>query len=141
LTKADTRFSDDGEERAAIIEEAADTPTRWAKGYAALCAMSPSSGFSPERWRRVIDAVGIFLDRWGAEAIRCGWSDLDAFGCDRDAPAARFDCMGLALLLDRCEIVSIDENGADLLTAAGARQRFRRRKLPPGTVSLWQLVE
>jgi hypothetical protein len=139
LTEADTRSLDDVEERAAIIEEAADAPRRWAQGYAALCTMAPPSGFSPERWHRVVDAAGMFLDRWGAEAIRCGWRDLDVFGCDEGAPAARFDCMGLALLLDRCKVVAIDQDGADLVTASGARQRFYRRPLPPGTVSLWML--
>ena len=101
--------------------------------------MLPPSGFSPKRWRRVVDAAGMFLDRWGAEAIRCGWSDLDVFGCHQNAPTARFDCMGLILLLDRCEIVAIDLNGADIVTASGAHQRFRRRPLPTETVPLWGL--
>ena len=57
-----------------------------------------------------------------------------------DAPAARFDCMGLVLLLDRREVVAIDEHGADLVTVSGARQRFRRRPLPPGTIRLWELT-
>ena len=115
-------------------------PPEWLEGYAALCTMPPPSGFSPERWRRVVDAAGTFLDRWGAEAIRCGWSDLDVFGCHDTAPTARFDCMGLMLLLDRCEIVAIDQDGADLVSASSARQRFYRRPLPPGTVSLWELT-
>ena len=93
-TEADTRSPDDPEERAAIIEEGANAPRRWAEGYAALCTMPPPSGFSPERWRRVVDAAGTFLDRWGAEAIRCGWSDLDVFGCHDDRAHRRFDCMG-----------------------------------------------
>jgi hypothetical protein len=66
-------------------------------------------------------------------------SDLDVFGCHDTAPDRRFDAMGLVLLLDSCEIVTIDPDGADLVTAGGARQRFYRRPLPPGTVSLWQL--
>ena len=57
----------------------------------------------------------------------------DAFSWETDR---RFDAMGLVLLLDRCEVVGIDPDGADLVTAGGARQRFRRRPLPPGTVSL-----
>ena len=61
------------------------------------------------------------------------------FGCHNTAPAARFNCMGLVLLLDRREVVAIDPDGAELVTATGAHQRFRRRPLPPGTVSLWQL--
>src|SRR4051812_41202513 len=101
--------------------------------------MPPPADFWPERWQRIIAATGAFLDRWAGEAIRCGWSDLDVFGCDCDAPAARFDRMGVVLLLDRCEVVSIDLDGADVVTVTGARQRFRRRPPPPGTVSLWQL--
>jgi hypothetical protein len=43
-------------------------------------------------------------------------------------------------LLDRCEVVGVDENGADLVTNTGsARLRFYRRPLPRGTVPLWHL--
>ena len=78
----------DREERAAIIEEGAGVPRTWAEGYAALCAMPSPSGFWPDRWQRIIDATNAFLDRWASEAIRCGWSDLDVFGCDAGAPVA-----------------------------------------------------
>jgi hypothetical protein len=62
------------------------------------------------------------------------------FGVDPDRPGARFDCMGILMLLDHCQVVSIDEHGADLVTVSGARQRFCQRPMPSGTVSLWQLV-
>jgi hypothetical protein len=131
--------ADDVDGRAALIEEGAGVPRTWAEGYAVLCAMAPPSGFSPERWQRIVDSAGVFLDRWADTAIACGWSDLDVFGCDSTAPDRRFDCMGLVLLLDRCEVVVVDEAGADLVTITGARQRYRRRALPKGTVPLWQL--
>jgi hypothetical protein len=51
----------------------------------------------------------------------------------------RLDCMGIVMLLDDIEIVGIDEHGADLVSKAGARQRFRRRALPAHTVPLWDL--
>ena len=130
---------DELDERAALIEFGVNVPRRWAEGYAALCSMTPPAGFSLERWARIVDAVGSFLDRWASEAITCGWSDLDAFGCDRDRPDARFDAMGLVLLLDRMEVVGIDPEGADLVTETGTRQRYRRRPLPANTVSLWAL--
>ena len=126
-------------ERAALVECGANVPRRWAEGFAALCSMSQPVGFTSERWRRIVDAAGAFLDRWAAEAIACGWSDLDVFGCDPDRPVARFDCMGLLMLLDRCEIVGIDEGGADLVAGPEARLRYRRRPLPAATISLWQL--
>jgi hypothetical protein len=102
--------------------------------------MPAPTGFTLVRWHRIIDATGVFLDRWAAEAIRCGWTDLDLFGCNPDRPDSRFDCMGLTLMLDRCEIVGIDEHGADLITLTGAHQRYRRRRLPPDTVALWDLA-
>src|SRR5947207_141206 len=132
--------ADDLDERAALIEYGAGVPRRWAEGYAALCAMAAPAGFTPERWQRIVDAAGSFLDRWASAAITCGWSDLDVFGCDPDRPDARFDCMGLALLLDRMEVVGLDPDGADLIaTVGGAKLRFRRRALPQNTVSLSDL--
>src|SRR5438270_12042360 len=130
---------DELDERAALIEFGANVPRRWAEGYAALCSMAPPSGFSLERWQRIVDAAGSFLDRWASAAIACGWSDLDVFGCDRDRPDARFDCMGLAMLLDRVEVVGIDESGADLVIG-GKPQRYRRRPLPASAISLWELA-
>lgn len=131
---------DDADERAAIVEEGAGVPQSWAEGFAAVCCMPPPAGFAPARWQRIVDAAGTFLDRWADVAIACGWTDLDVFGCDPDRPDARFDCMGIVLLLDRCEVAGIDERGADLVSATGARQRYRRRPLPAGTVSLWELA-
>ena len=106
VAQIDAADPGDPEERAAIIEEGAEVPRAWAEGFAALCAMPPPAGFWPDRWQRIIDATGAFLDRWAGEAIRCGWSDLDVFGCHPDAPDRRFDCMGLVLLLDRREVVA-----------------------------------
>jgi hypothetical protein len=91
-----------------------------------MCSMPAPAGFSPERWQRIVDAAGAFLDRWAADAIKCGWSDLDVFGCDSAAPDRRFDCRGLVLLLDRWDVSGIDEAGADLVTETGAPLRYRR---------------
>jgi hypothetical protein len=96
------------------------------------------TGFSARRWQRIIDDAGCFLDRWADGAAACGWSDLDVFGCHPDRPDARIDCMGIVLLLDRFEVVGVDQAGADLMNA-GVRQRFYRRPPPAGTISLWQL--
>jgi hypothetical protein len=109
-------------------------------GGAASIAMPPPSGFRPDRWQRIIDAAGVFLDHWASEAARLGWTVYDVFGAHADAPATRFDCKGLVTLLDHCRIVSIDERGADLETESGAQQRFDRRPMPPDTISLWELV-
>ena len=132
---------DDPGERAAIVEEGAGVPKRWAEGFAAMCSMPAPAGFSPERWQRIIDAAGVFIDKWAAKAIACGWTDIDVFGCDDTAPDRRFDCMGLLLLLDRMEVVAIDPAGADLRALTGDPQRYRRKPKPNHTVRLWDLVK
>jgi hypothetical protein len=86
-----------------------------------MAAKPVPSGFSDLRWRCITDAATRFLDRWAVVAAACGWSDLDVFGCNPDCPDARIDCMGIVLLLDRCEVVSVDEHGADLVTNTGVR--------------------
>jgi hypothetical protein len=133
--------ADNLDERAPIVEYGAGAPRRWAEGFAAMSVMPAPAGFSPERWCRIIDAAGVFIDRWAGDAVRCGWSDLDLFGAHPDRPVARFDAMGLVMLLDRRTIVGIDADGADLVTQTGARQRYRRRPLPADTVSLWDLAQ
>jgi hypothetical protein len=130
-----TSFAD----RAAIVEFDGNVLRYWVEGYEALASMSPPAGFLPVRWRRVVDSAAVFMDCWAKRAAECGWGGFDVFGCHSSAPDQRFDCMGIALLLDGSEIVAIDEAGADLVTSSGDRQRFYRRPLPPGTVSLWQL--
>jgi hypothetical protein len=134
-------IADDLDERAAIIEEGAGVPRRWAEGYAALSTMPAPAGFSPERWQRIVDAAGTFIDRWAAKAIACGWSDLDVFGCDDAAPDQRLDCMGLIMLVDHFEVIAIDEHGADVVAVrTGVKQRHYRKPLPAHTVRLWDLV-
>jgi hypothetical protein len=113
---------------------------RWREAFAGLISTPSPAGFSEERWRRIIDATGVFLHRWAETAIELGWTTLDVFGCADAAPAQRFDCMGLVLLLDRCRIADIDAAGADLVaTTNEARLRFRRRAMPKGTVPLWRV--
>jgi hypothetical protein len=99
-------------------------------------SMLPPVGFSAERWSRLARAAGTFLACWGTIAVRLEWNTLDVFGCHPAVPAARFDCMGLVLLLERCEVAAIDRDDADLLTVTSTRQRFRRRPLPPETAPL-----
>jgi hypothetical protein len=136
-----TAAPDDIEERAAIVEFGAGVPRRWAEGFAALSSMPPPTGFSPERWHRIVDAAGVFLDRWAVRAAELGWCDVEIFGCDADAPAARLDQMGLVVLLERMHVVAIDETGADLLSNIGdVRQRYRRRPISPHAVRLWDLA-
>jgi hypothetical protein len=60
------------------------------------------------------------------------------FGVHRTAPFARYDLMGLAVLLDGAEVVAMTANYAEIRTRNGARQRYvRRRSLDPMQVAIW----
>ena len=96
-TRSDARVdsgesaADRFEERAALIEYGAGVPREWAEGFARLDLASPPAGFDAKRWRTLIDDGGKFLDRWGGEAARLGWSALDLLGAHPVAPAFRYD--------------------------------------------------
>jgi hypothetical protein len=106
-----------------------------------MLTMREPPGVFPDLWQAMIERTGAFLDRWGAEVVRCGWDTLDVFGADKHAPDRRFDCMGIALLLRRCEVTAVDEHGADLVvTDSGTRQRFYRQPLP-WSVPLWEVEQ
>jgi hypothetical protein len=135
----ETQVARDGiDERAANIKYDDDALRTWAEGFDVLCTMPPPRGFSAGRWQHIVDAAGVFMERWADRATVCGWSTLDVFGCHPTRPDARFDCMGLVLLLDRCSIAGLDEGGADLVTATGAGQRYRRRPMPDA-MPIWRL--
>ena len=118
----------DYDERAAILEYEAGLPRSWAEQFARQLVKGPPGDFSPVRWQAAIDGALVFADQWAVKANRLGWSVDDIFGLHPIAPAARYDCRGLAWLLgDGSRVTGVDENGADIRTALGGQQRFYRR--------------
>jgi hypothetical protein len=85
-----------------------------------------------------------------AEAAKAGWTELDLAGCHPARPISgltRWACCPCWVArrapscstVTRWRIEAIDAASATLVNARGARQSFRRRALPPGTVPLWLL--
>ena len=59
----------------------------------------------------------------------------------RAAPDKRFDAMGICMLLDRCDVVGVDADGADLIARTGdACTRYYRRPVPLETISFGELA-
>jgi hypothetical protein len=85
-------------ERAAIVEHDGGIPRAYADEFARLQQWCPA-GVPEVRWRQFINDGGVFLDRWGDEALRRGWQPSDLFGLDPVMPMARYDRMGLLWLL------------------------------------------
>jgi hypothetical protein len=134
--------SDDFGGRAALIEYGAGVPREWAEGFARLDMAMPPKGFDERRWRTLIDDGGKFLDRWGADAARLGWTAADVFGVSpRAATAAPSDAASLVMLINGGEVVAISPFSADIKATCGGAALVYLRKPRGGSVALWELAE
>jgi hypothetical protein len=128
------------EERAALIEYGAGVPREWAEGFARLDMAQPPKGFDERRWRMLIDDGGKFLDRWGGEAARLGWSVFDVFGAHPIAPGARCDAAGLVTLIDGGEVIAIKADRATIRSCRSSSELTYLRTPRAGVVALWDLL-
>jgi hypothetical protein len=134
------------EGRAALGEFDAGIPRAWAEGFAALHQAKPPAWaiLRPEAWPDLIKAVGLFLDRWGAQAAQLNWDAINLFGASPRAPLGRVDQQGLVFFLqDGCEIVAMTENTASIRRPSGVTQTFRRpskNAREPRTAPIWELI-
>jgi hypothetical protein len=131
-------WSDEEEERAAIVEYDGGAPRAWAEALARLDPTKPPTNVPPARWLCFIDDCGRFLDGgWASRVEALGWGPLDLFGCDRERP---FDRGGLLWLINGGVIIDVRRDRAILQTKSGARQTYRRRPVEIGRVVLaWKL--
>jgi hypothetical protein len=88
---------------------------------------------SPDRWQEVISDAEIFLARWGSAAHSLGWTALDLFGVHPRAPAARFDVIGLLLLVQGGAVVALTADAATIRRKTGALLSCRR-PVAPGAI-------
>jgi hypothetical protein len=78
------------------------------------------------RWERACSDAALFLDAWGADAARLGWTTFDLFGlCDR-APLARYDLMGLVWALQGRAVIALTLHAATVAATNGAMLRWFR---------------
>jgi hypothetical protein len=103
----------DETEREAIAIELGGVPEIYALAFAQLQAHAPPEA-PLERWHEFINDAGIFLDQWGRDAERLGWTAEDLFGLHPVAPMARYDRMGLIWLLKGERVVALTTTGARL---------------------------
>jgi hypothetical protein len=134
-------WSDNQEERAAIIEYDGGAPREWAEALARLDLSTPPRDVPPKRWVRFIDDCGNFIDNgWARRAAELGWTAFDLFGCDRSKPFARIGRSGLLWLLDGRQLRALTAETALINTASGSGLTFYRRPHEPGQVLAWELA-
>jgi hypothetical protein len=93
-----------------------------------------------DRLRLVRDARA-FLDEWGVEAARLGWTAEDLFGLHPAAPEARYDATGLVPLLPNRRVVSISADRATIRTPSGGSLTYYRQRSHKGAVAAWELLQ
>ena len=81
-------------------------------------------GFTPIQWASIKVGAQMFASEWVEAARARGWAEDELFGLH----PTRVDRRGLAFLLHAGDrVVGLDANGADIVTASGARQRYYRK--------------
>jgi hypothetical protein len=104
-------------------------PAEWHAILAGLKRRDPVDWLSPERWHGLISDAEGFLSDWGSTAHLLGWTALDLFGVHPNAPAARFDVMGLILILNGAAVLALTNHTATMRRVSGAVLTFRRPRL------------
>ena len=140
LAADSSRWTDDQNERAALVEYGAGVPRAWAEGFARLDPNCPPGAVAPEQWRQYIDDCGRFLDDgWAGKAAAFGWGPLDLFGCNREHPFPRIDRVGLLWLLNGNRLLALSEITAAIETPVGVRWMVRRSSDGPDHLVLpWE---
>jgi len=129
------------EERgAAITEQDGRIPRAWVEGLARLDSNRPPARIPLRQWRTVIKAIGVFLDRWAAEAIVLGWEPADILGADADRPEVTWLNAGPLWSGNNARVVAVHADRIVVETEGGARQTaYRRPHLRPRVLP-WDLA-
>jgi hypothetical protein len=114
-------------------------PAEWFDGLTALDPNRPPTGFPAPWWRGLVRHAEFFLSVWGKQATDLGWTTLDLFGAHPKAPAARFSCMGLLLLVRAGRVVAITAESAVIEQQSGAHLTYTRRPPEAECIPIWEL--
>jgi hypothetical protein len=114
-------------------------PANWAEALARLSLMPRPEGFTPRQWDHVLLDAERFVADWAEKAAAFGWTFSDVFGVCLRSATARYDGMGLVLLLRGGRVVALDGRRAVTRMPTGAELTFLR---PPkaAAIPIWQLA-
>jgi hypothetical protein len=114
--------------RERLLREAG-LPETIALRLAQLLTVDQLTDYSGISWRRAQAGALAFALEWSSRALEAGWRPNELFGLHPVAPSARYDCKGLAWVLnDRWCVVAIDKDLAAIRTGTGATLNYRRQK-------------
>lgn len=132
--------------RVASVAVASELPADWQRGLARLRVSHAPAEMAEARWNELRRDAFAVAERWGVEAHRLGWNEVQLFGHDPNPIARRLDTAGLVTLLRGRSVIALDAESATILNAGGDCHRFRRMPFPGaacpaiGSVPIWDLA-
>src|SRR5262245_45785475 len=111
---------------------------RYRKVFGVL-QLKPPALVPVERWRQCVEDGKRFLAAWGSQAEALGWTTADLFGLhqppEQPHPSynrlSRYDCTGLAWLLQGREVIALTADSASIRKpATGNITTYRRFNKP-----------
>jgi hypothetical protein len=96
--------------------------------------IEPPADVPQPRWQRFRNDAAEFLDRWGREAKRLGWTVPDLFGADPSRPVARYDRTGLLWALQGEAVVELKAETACISGSLTHRRWTTGRDPAPRTI-------
>jgi hypothetical protein len=116
----------------------AEIHSLWARALDRLRSMSPPESFGADRWGQLLADAERFFQRWANRSELLDWSDRDLLGVHPHAPAARYDAMGLLLLIRGGEVVELQKECASIKSKGGSSLVYRKYRYAEA-VPLWQV--
>jgi hypothetical protein len=112
----------------------------WLDGLSKVDVNRAPVSFPRTWWADFVSDAHLFLATWSQQAADLGWTTLDLFGAHRSAPAARYSCMGLLLLLRGGRVIALTAASAVIEQRSGARLTYTRRAVESDVVPVWDLI-
>ena len=114
------------EERVAIMEYDSRIPNEWAEAMVKTQTRAKPATISSNNWARVQNALERLLPHLKT-IVAHDWKLSDIFGCHQSAPEARYDAMGLLMLLNEGErIIKITRDVIKVQNKRGTVQSYTR---------------
>jgi hypothetical protein len=121
------------------LSPSAVLPDDWREGFTRLSCADRLANFTATRWNDLIRDSAGFLNLWGEQAAKLGWTASDIFGVHPKAPSSRCDQMGVALLIHGGTIVAITDSTAVIKERSGSLLTWRR-SVDRRSVPIWDLL-
>jgi hypothetical protein len=100
-------------ERQTSTAELHDVPEPFAEAFATI-QVAPPADVPQRRWEMFVEDSRRFLNAWGKQAAKLGWSITDLFALDPAKPMERYDRQGLLWMLKGEEVTALSSTGARL---------------------------